>query len=314
MLEKRNPAVSYTNMELMNTVNLLLFGQIVTDDTASNVGKQALQQWIDYTKSNGIAEYNSPTYDGVSLDSLLMGLLYSTDVSVRTSLKGGLDTFWTSLEANFFSGREDLAGAHSRDYDFLEGDGGIFYYLWLEGLKNSRINTGDTVDIGEVFALENGLAAGGYHPDLTALPALPKWIVNSNPTVLNSDRTNFVTSDFALASASANYGPQDKLINLELTSTKDVFPAITIVPDIFDAPYGEVEIPDGSGHLKPTHLTLNPASVQKESMLLTLLDWIRPKRERFPAWPQTYCFLHSRILFPWTARGRLDAGHPDSIY
>ena len=272
VLEQRKPAVSYTNMDLMNTVNLLLLGQIVADDGAVDVGKQALQQWLDYTKNAGITEYNSPTYYAISLDSLLMGLLYSTDSSVRTSLRTALDTFWTSIQANYFAGREDLSGAHSRDYDFLEGRGGLFYYLWAEGLKNSRINTGNNVDISRVYTLENGLSAHGYHPDLTTLPILPKWIVNSNPNVLNSDRTNFVTGDFAFASASANYGPQDKLINLELTSAKDLFPEITIVPDKFDAPYGQVETLDGTGHPKATHLALNPASVQKAGMLLTLLD------------------------------------------
>ena len=272
VLEQRQPAVSYTNIELMNTVNLLLLGQIVSDSGAVFAGKQALQQWVDYTNGAGITEYNCPAYDAISLDSLLMGFLYSTDSAVRASLRSALDTFWTDIKANYFSGREDLAGAHSRDYDFLEGHGGIFYYLWAEGLKNSRVNTGNDIDIHRVFTLENGASAAGYHPDLTTLPILPKWIVNSNPNVLNSDRTNFVTSDFAFASASANYGPQDKLINLELASAKEPFPEITIVPDKFDAPYGQLTTLDGSGHPKATHLALSPASVQKAGMLLTLLD------------------------------------------
>jgi hypothetical protein len=272
-LEQSKPSVTYTNMRLMNTVNLLLLGQIVSDDGAIAAGKQALQEWLDYTKTAGIAEYNSPTYAAVSLDSLLMGLLYSTDNSVRTSLRSALEMIWTDIKANYFSGREDLSGAHSRDYDFLEGSGGVFCYLWLEGLKNSRLSyTAHTVDVQKVYSLENGLSAAGYHPNVTTLPVLPKSVFNTNPKVLNSDRSNFVTTNFALGSASANYGPQDKLLNLELASTKDPFPTITIVPDKYDAPYGDVISHDKTGHPKPTHLPLSPASVQKAGMLLTILD------------------------------------------
>jgi hypothetical protein len=82
---------------------------------------------------------------------------------------------------------------------------------------------------------------------------------------------NWVTPDFALGSASANYSNQDKLINLELAAPRSNFPAISIVPDLYDAPYGQL-LPDSSGHLKPEHLPLNPASVQKAGMLLTVLD------------------------------------------
>jgi hypothetical protein len=48
-------------------------------------------------------------------------------------------------------------------------------------------------------------------------------------------------------------------------------PDITIVPDIFDAPYGLVKPVDKSGHSKPTHLSLNTTTVQSKGTLLALL-------------------------------------------
>ena len=261
----------------MDAVSLLLIGQSVGNNVAIATGTQMLNQWNSATAAaGGIAEYGSSDYYSIDLDSLVMGFLYA-DPSMHGTVQGMLNEFWTDIKANYFFGTQDLSGAHSRDYDFLCGSSGLLYYFWTEG-KNTWFSTDlNLVEMGQAYILENGLSIAGYHPNWGALPGVsdnsPKWITQtaSNST-LNADRENYVTADFALGSASANFGPQDKLINLALTSGKSLFPDISIVPDVYNAPYGLLPIPDAQGHLKPDHQPLYPASVQKAGMLLTILD------------------------------------------
>src|ERR1700740_3485959 len=97
---------------------------------------------------------------------------------------------------------------------------------------------------------------------------MPRWVSQTNSNQPNSDRCNWITQDFTLGSASADYSTVDKLINLELgsSSTGRMNPII-VVMDQFDSPYGEVVTNEG-GHLKSSHLPLTPACVQKRGMLL----------------------------------------------
>jgi hypothetical protein len=276
-LLRRNAAVSYTNIYLMETVSLLLIGQSVGDASAVETATQMLNQWNSVTlAAGGIAEYGTSDYYSIDLDSLVMGFIYSPS-SLHETFQSILKYFWTDIKANYFYGTQDLSGAHSRDYDFLCGSAGLLYYFWTEG-KNSWFTTDlNLVEMGQVYVLENGLSVGGYHPDWNALPGVsddsPKWITQtSSVTTLTADRENYVTADFALGSASANYGAEDKLINLDLASNDPLFPNISVVPDVYDSPYGTVIAPDNGGHLKPAHQRLYPASVQKGGMLLTILD------------------------------------------
>jgi hypothetical protein len=275
-LVRRKAGVSYTNIYLMDAISLLLIGQSLGDGASIQTGTVAIQQWNTYTQAGGIFEYGTSDYYSIDLDSLVMGYLYCNNPSLHSMFQSILDYFWTDIKANYFYGTQDLSGAHSRDYDFLYGRAGLLYYFWTEGKNNWFTTDLNLVEMGQVYVLENGLSSAGYHPNWNALPgvsdASPKWIVQSNSTALNSDRANWVTADFALGSASANYGPQDKLINLELNTNKPLFPDITVVPDVYDAPYGMRVEPDSQGHLKPDHQPLNPASVQKGGMLLTVLD------------------------------------------
>ena len=91
------------------------------------------------------------------------------------------------------------------------------------------------------------------------------------------DRYNYITREFSAGSASGEYNAQDKFINIELASTKDLAD-ITLVPDKQDNPYGKIKSKDRSGHNKPTHLPPHATSVQDRGAMLTLLD-LDPSRE-----------------------------------
>jgi hypothetical protein len=270
-LRRHNVKVSYTNIYLMKTVSLILIGEAVKDASAADLGYAQLREWVDYTNRAGVQEFLSPTYYSVDLNSLMMGYLYGSRKGAREQFREILDYFWTDIAANFFPARGDLAGPHSRDYDFLMGDGGLLLQMALDGLRPMYA---PALDFEKVYMLESALH-GGYEPSekIRALAQLPKRVVSGKTMEeADRDRYNFLTPDFAIGSTTGDHSPQDKLINIEMATSKEGFPAITVVPDTFDEPYGKSKRLDKSGHSKPVHLPLHPTTVQHEGTLLALLD------------------------------------------
>jgi len=255
-LRRHNVKVSYTNIYLMTTVSLILIGEAVKDESAASLGYAQLREWVDYT---------------VDLNSLMMGYLYAARKGAHEQFREVLDYLWTDIAANTFPARSDLAGPHSRDYDFLMGDGGLLLQLALDGLRPMYT---PALDFEKVYMLESALHGGYEAPGkIRALAQLPRRVV-SGKTMEDADRDryNFLTPDFAIGSTTGDHSPQDKLINIEMATSKEGFPAITVVPDTFDEPYGKSKRLDKSGHSKPVHLPLHPTTVQQEGTLLALLD------------------------------------------
>ena len=62
--------VTYTNMFLMKTENLLLLGEWSGDQQAVTEAGAMLDQWLTQCRTYGIHEFASPTYTGVQLNSL----------------------------------------------------------------------------------------------------------------------------------------------------------------------------------------------------------------------------------------------------
>jgi hypothetical protein len=200
-----------------------------------------------------------------------MGYLYATDPALRARFKSILDYFWTDICANFFPGRDKVAGPYSRDYDFLTGHGGLQIQTYLVGLSTDP--SPQAIDLEKVYMFENELNHG-YHPgpDIVALAHRSDRIIESKYDLeANRDRYHYVTRDFSIGSASGEYNAQDKFINIELASQKDLAD-ITIVPDKQDNPYGKIKTKDRSGHSKPTHIPPHATSVQDRGAMLTLLD------------------------------------------
>jgi len=205
------------------------------------------------------------------VDLTCLGLVYryAKRPDARANFKTILDLFWADVAANSFHGH--LAGPQSRTYDFLHGKGGLDYYLYAEGLRE-RLTFGK-VDLEKAYLLEL-LADQGYHPDakLFALARLKERVVRQRwDAQPGADCYHYLTPDFSIGSTSGHYGPQDMLLAVQLTSAKDL-PIVSVIPDIFDEPYGKRRTKDRTGHDKPTHLALNATAVQHEGMMLALLD------------------------------------------
>ena len=101
--------VSYTNIYLMEAVNLVVIGGALagTCPRAANAtasGFRQLDLWFNYTHTAGIHEYTSPTYTWVQLDALYLGQLYSPDAAYRARFRSVLDHIWGQISANWFEG------------------------------------------------------------------------------------------------------------------------------------------------------------------------------------------------------------------
>jgi hypothetical protein len=272
-MDRRNfKTPAYTNIFLMRAVSMILMGEAIGDNKAADTGYAQLDAWIGYTREAGIHEFDSPTYYCTDLNSLTIGYLYASRPGARAKFKAILDYFWTDIAANFFVANGCLSGPHSRNYDFLRSWGGLDLFLYAEGFCNS-----DHVpkpDLEKIYLLLVG-DAKAYHPPqgLYDLAAEPQRVIESrSDTDASRTRYNFITPEFAIGSASGgDYGQQDKLIGVEVASTRKL-PVMAIIPDAFDAPYGRFKTPDGSGHDKPTHLRYRPVAVQSMGVMLALLD------------------------------------------
>ena len=60
--------------------------------------------------------------------------MFARQAKTRAQFKAALDYLWGELAANFFTPASALSGPHSRDYDFLLGQGmlDIDYYVQPE--------------------------------------------------------------------------------------------------------------------------------------------------------------------------------------
>ena len=304
-IRRHNVQVTYTNIFLMKTVNLILAGEAIGDAEAAREGYDLLDRWMAHTREAGIGEFDSPNYYAVNLNSLLMGRLYAARADGREKFRRILDFVWSDIAANFFAGRGTLSGPHSRGYEFLSGHESIELYLYQEGLRSAPPSSQPV--IGRVYLLVNEQARG-YRPppEILKLAALPERVVLSRwRAEPHRERYNYVTPDFAIGTANGHYGTHDKLVNIELGGGRDL-PVIYIAPDAIDQPYGKLKFQDRSGHGKPVHAPLNAISVQEKGTALVLLD-LDPS-----ALAETASFA-TNIVFPAGADQILLDGEPVSM-
>jgi hypothetical protein len=262
--------VSYTNIFLMNLTGGLLIGQAIGDSGAVQQAEREFDAWFEYTGHNGIHEFDSPTYYSADLDSLVIGRRYAAAPEDRRRFERALDRFWSDIADNYFPAAQRMVGAYSRDYDFLRGRGGMDVWLTDAGWASLPSKS---VDFEKVFVLDNA-RPGGYRPKPEAVAAsgkLPREVVSAWDDDPHHARFLWIGNNVALGCTSGNYGPQDKLFSATFAGSADS-PQISIVPDVFDAPYGLVRNPDRTGHMKPTHLPLNAACMERDGVALVTLD------------------------------------------
>lgn len=272
-IRRHHVPLRYSNIYLMKLVNLLLLGQAIGDSDAVAEGTANFETWLASTRTNGLTEYDSPTYSPIQADSLALAHNLTSDPALKARLKTVLDFYWAGFAANYFTGRQTMTGPASRNYNqgFLFSDANIEYRYYLAGLRSkppADTFLSDSVRAWTVARMNDSRPP----PDILALADLPDRVVRSRfGTGSGQDRYVWITPDLSLGSASAYYGPQDRRICAELASEKKL-PLISFVVDALDAPYGLVRSTDRGGHNKPHHLPHLLATVQEKGFLLALMD------------------------------------------
>ena len=135
--------ISYSNIYLMHTACLIIFGEATMDYgskafAAQDAGYKFWWSWVKYTYAAGLHEFDSPTYTSVQMNALYIIALYAKDNDARKAASQVLDYLWTSTAAAFFYNGQMQAGPHSRDYDFLFGKGLLTSQLYLTGISDDR--------------------------------------------------------------------------------------------------------------------------------------------------------------------------------
>lgn len=265
--------VGYTNIYLMKTINLILLGEAIGDNTAVADGRAQLDTWLDYTRSHGIREYASPTYASVQLTCLLNGYRHTRLADVKVKLAVALDYLWSDTAVRFFAPGAVMAGAHSREYDFLRGTGPIDRFYWMAGLT-------DEVPLPALFVDSFGAYANavenGYRPSdqILDLARMNERIVKSTWDKRPGEDTYlYITPDFAVGSSSAYYAAQNRELAVDLGDNRPQKPvSITVSADALDDPYGNAMVMDPTGHNKPVRIRADTASVQDRGTVVALFN------------------------------------------
>lgn len=279
--------VYYTNIWTMRAVNLLLWGEVLGNDTLTDMGVRAAQAWLQELSCCGVFEYDSPTYTAVAFNNLISAVADVSNATAVAVLQRCLAFFSAEISASAFVGGVSMAGSHSRDYDFLTGNAGIddIYILGglLPDLQPSFVDPITQVQLyinyirgaQTISDWRFAQSLGDANPYRTLQQV---WRQASNDTTPGRDRYTFIARSVAIGSSSYFYGQQDKQINGQLplgnvtTRCAPRLVEMTLDFDSFDSPYGDAKKRDASGHDKPVKLANSASAVQDGGVILSLND------------------------------------------
>ncbi len=89
---RRQPVrISYTNIYLMKVWNFVALGQAYKTPSVIEEGRKTFNIWLDHVARYGNREYDSPTYCGVDLESLLLLYTFSTDSDIKAKAADALN-------------------------------------------------------------------------------------------------------------------------------------------------------------------------------------------------------------------------------
>lgn len=236
---KRRVSARYTNIALMNVMNLILLGEGVNRPEVAEEGYQRLKGFFNYTSAYGIHEYCSPTYTGISLYCLGLIEMYCKRKQGQEQARALLRFFWTGVAVNRLSSSSRLGGAYSRK---------LGTYLQREAFKGDFLN--------EVLCVNGWLPKPMGERLNVFYPALVRWqppedllrLSDQFPRLVrerwgkeeNQARTHYLCEDVSLSSASSGYDyppTEDLPLTVDLSSSLRCY----FLPDTEGDPYGENE-------------------------------------------------------------------------
>ncbi len=237
----------YTNIALMNALDLILLGEGLDRPDVADEGYTRLDRFCLYTWRWGIHEYCSPTYYGVDIECLLLIEAFCQRERGRRQARALLDLFWTDLALNWYPGIDRLGGACSRDYRYLTGTGYLDVPMWFAGWLSGDIPG------GTVAAFH---AQGRYTPSVRLrelnTTRFPRLVHQRWGPERAQFRTYYLCQDVGVSTSRANYGWMDLPLTVDLPGERSD-PRCYFIPDGRQDPYGKKKIPAGA-HSKAHHL------------------------------------------------------------
>jgi hypothetical protein len=285
--------VSYTNIFLMRIANCILIGENIARPDLVARGRAWFDEWLAYTRANGIHEFSSPTYYGTDLTDLGALAKFARDPDVRRKAEAALRLVWTDIAAHWFAPHQGIAGAHSRDYGFLIGHGYLDQALLRAGWIDAAVAT-------ESHATIDDLTFWAPPAEIRALAnELPRTVVQRWGEKPWERATHYVGRTFSLGSSGAGYGAQDKVLALTFSGGPKT-PITSFSLDYRRDPYGQTKMGTADGHAKLTHLLPFVASVQRGPEVLLVASY-DPAHSRNPAGgkaPIAYAGIGATFVLP----------------
>ena len=257
----KNHAVGegYTNIFLKKVWCHLALGRVYGGDLG-DTGRRLWQSWLAHTRTHGLSEYSSPTYYGVTLDTLGLIHRHATDEAIRRESQAAIEFVWNSIAANWFVASERLSGPSSRAYDYLFGHGYCDEHLsdagwltrplsfdgggWLAGAPQSHLRVVRDARRRDPPASLREMA-------VTEVPRFVVQRFNERPW---GRATNWVGRSCSIGVAGECVGPEDKTLVINFPGTPAT-PNVTLVFDGRGDPYGRIRQPVGyDKHHKAHHL------------------------------------------------------------
>ena len=125
----------YTNITLMNAMNLMVLGQALNRKDWIRMGEDRFEQFCLYTWDWGIHEFCSPTYTPIQVACLGMIEAFSNSDRICKQARVMLKLFWANVAANWLDKAQYLGGTYSRNSGvFLDGDVNVLEMLWANGV------------------------------------------------------------------------------------------------------------------------------------------------------------------------------------
>ncbi len=206
--------VSYTNIYLMRIWNLIALGQVYNKPAVIEEGRRHLNLWIKQLANFGNREYDSPTYGGVDLESLLLLSQFAKDKDIQEKVSTALNFFLTDFSAHYNQLGGFLGGAHSRDYnrafsrEILEEK----YLNPLFGKPNNLTHLFHQICFTRLKEL--GLTA----QQQALVNKKNKLIIQRWDSIPNAYAVDYVGNKVSIASSNQTYSPDDKPLVIYLCS------------------------------------------------------------------------------------------------
>ncbi len=287
-IERHQVPITYTNIYLIKTWNLVALGETLQRPALTDTGYQMLDDWIAHTRANGITEYLSPTYYGVDLDALGLLARDAQRADGRAKATAALRYLWADIAANWYEPGRRLGGAHSRDYDYLTGRGELDVHLslagWLDGTKLptrtlARYSHWQPTEEFRKLALD-----------------LPRVVSQRWGSDDRHRADQYVGRKFSIGSAGASYASMDKPLVVNLPGGP-AMPQVSFFMDARGDAYGKTRVVSGGTHQKSLHLVPLIASAQRDAEVLMLAADDPKTRKAAKLGDSATCLL-SHIVLP----------------